>query len=112
MRQSNSSSGQGSVSKKQDKARKSARSRLASAIKGMFEALISAFAKFAEESGQSREAARGRAERVVAMLHGSLVLSRGLGSNAPFKNFLNTLAADLIGPPAGPPPSTHRRKSR
>ena len=82
------------------------------AIKEMFEALISAFAVFAEESGQSREAARARAERVVAMLHGSLVLSRGLGSNAPFKNFLANLADDLIGPSAEPSPSTQRRKSR
>ena len=82
------------------------------AIKEMFEALISAFAVFAEESGQSREAARARAERVVAMLHGSLVLSRGLGSSAPFRAFLADIADDLIGPKASPPPSTLQRKSR
>ena len=83
-------------------------SPFANAIKEMFEALISAFAKFAEESGLSRDEARARAERVVAMLHGSLVLSRGLGSNASFKSFLASLADDLIGPPAEPKSSTRR----
>jgi TetR/AcrR family transcriptional repressor of lmrAB and yxaGH operons len=87
-------------------------SPFATAIKEMFEALISAFAAFAEERGQSREVARARAERVAAMLHGSLVLSRGLGSNAPFKRFLASLADDLLCPPAGPQPWSRRRKPR
>jgi len=87
-------------------------SPFATAIKDMFETLISAFATFAEETGHPRDAARARAERVVAMLHGSLVLSRGLGSIAPFRTFLANLAHDLIGPGAEPPPSDSRRRSR
>jgi len=87
-------------------------SPFAAAIKRMFEALISALAAFAEESGQSRDVARARAERVAAMLHGSLVLSRGLGSNTPFKNFLANLADDLVGPGASAPRLTLERKSR
>lgn len=78
-------------------------SPFASAIKECFEKLISAFAAFAEEAGRSREDARRRAERTVVSLHGSLVLSRGLGSDAPFKTFLASLADDLIGPDAGSP---------
>ncbi|ARN83140.1 TetR/AcrR family transcriptional regulator [Methylocystis bryophila] len=87
-------------------------SPFAAAIKQMFETLILAFAGFAEESGQSPDVARARAERVVAMLHGSLVLSRGLASNAPFKNFLANLAEDLIGPGGKPTSASQRRRSR
>jgi len=87
-------------------------SPFATAIKQMFETLISALAKFAEETGLAREAARWRAERVVAMLHGGLVLSRGLGSNAPFKSFIANLGDDLIGPGASPPALASQRKSR
>jgi hypothetical protein len=72
-------------------------SPFAAAIKEMFEKLIGAFASIAEEAGQSREAARSRAERAVVLLQGSLVLSRGLGSDAPFKAFLAGLTGDLIG---------------
>ena len=85
---------------------RSENSPFATAIKDMFETLISALARFAEESGVSREEAKSRAERVVAMLHGSLVLSRGLGSSAPFKRFLASLADDLLGPEAKPKSST------
>ena len=87
-------------------------SPFATAIKEMFETLISAFAKFVEECGVPGEEAKSRAERVVAMLHGSLVLSRGLGSSAPFKSFLARLADDLIGPEAKPRSSTRRPLSK
>jgi TetR/AcrR family transcriptional regulator, lmrAB and yxaGH operons repressor len=87
-------------------------SPFATAIKEMFETLLSVFAKFAEESGVSRGDARARAARGVAMLHGSLVLSRGLGSNAPFKSFLASLADDLLGPEAKPKSSTRPPRSK
>ncbi len=87
-------------------------SPFAAAIKETFEKLISAFATFAEETGHSREAARRRAERAVVSLHGSLVLSRGLGSDAPFKTFLASLADDLMGSDTRSPRPSRRRKSR
>lgn len=66
------------------------------AIKGAFEALIDAFAKLARDAGHAPKAARGRAERSVMMLQGSLVLSRGLGSGEPFLKFLAALGDDLV----------------
>jgi AcrR family transcriptional regulator len=70
------------------------------AIRSAFEALIDAFAKLAREAGQTPKAARRRADRAVMLMQGSLVLSRGLGSNEPFRAFLTALPADLLGDPA------------
>lgn len=67
------------------------------AIKGAFQALIAAFAHLAEDAGFDPATARRRAERSVMGFHGSLVLSRGLGSPRPFANFLVSLADELIG---------------
>lgn len=69
----------------------------APAIKSAFEALISAFAGIARQAGHETRSARSRAERTVMLLHGSLVLSRGIGSPAPFQTFLRSFADDLIG---------------
>ncbi len=66
------------------------------AIKGALEALIDAFVKLARDAGHAPTAARRRAERSVAMLQGSLVLARGLGSPKPFRKFLESLADDLL----------------
>ncbi len=67
------------------------------AIRAAFEALIDAFARLAREAGQTPRAARRRAERVVMLMQGSLVLSRGLGSGEPFRAFLSALPDDLLG---------------
>lgn len=69
------------------------------AISSAFEAIISAFAKLARDAGHDTKAARLRAERTVMLLHGSLVLSRGIRSTKPFKSFLAGLADELIGTP-------------
>lgn len=66
------------------------------AIKGAFEALIDAFAKLARDVGRPPAAAHACAERVVTMLQGSLVLSRGLGSPDPFRAFLANLPSELL----------------
>lgn len=66
-------------------------------IKRAFEALMDAFARVAQDAGHAPDAARQRAQRAVMLLHGSLVLSRGLGSAAPFQAFLSGLAHELIG---------------
>lgn len=68
------------------------------AIKGAFQALVVAFAGIAREAGLAPELARQRAERVVMLLHGSLVMSRGLGSSEPFQTFLAGLPDDLLAP--------------
>lgn len=72
------------------------------AIKGAFEALVSAFTTVARDAGHDAKAAKLRAERTVMLLQGSLVMSRGLASSKPFKTFLAGLADDLIGVPASP----------
>lgn len=66
-------------------------------IKTAFELLIDAFAKLAREAGRSAGEARRRALRAVMLLQGSLVLSRGLGKNDPFKNLLTSLPEELLG---------------
>ena len=71
----------------------------AAAIKGAFEAFIKAFTVLASDAGHTPEAARSRAERTMMLLHGSLVMSRGLGSPKPFKAFLDALPHELLAGP-------------
>lgn len=66
-------------------------------IKRIFDALIDALGQLAEEHGFGKKEARVRAERVVMLLHGSLVLSRGTGSQKPFERILETLPDELLG---------------
>ncbi|WP_299870111.1 TetR/AcrR family transcriptional regulator [uncultured Roseobacter sp.] len=72
-------------------------SPFAEAIKRIFKALIDALAALAEERGFEQADARDRAERAVILLHGSLVLSRGTGTQRPFERFLETLPNELLG---------------
>jgi TetR/AcrR family transcriptional regulator, lmrAB and yxaGH operons repressor len=67
------------------------------AIRTAFEALIDAFARLARDAGATPKIARRKAERAVMLMQGSLVLSRGLGSPAPFQSFLSALPEDLLG---------------
>ncbi len=67
------------------------------AIRAAFGALTDAFARLAADAGHAPGAAAWRARRAVALLQGSLVVSRGTGSDAPFREFLEHLPADLIG---------------
>ncbi|WP_373476928.1 TetR/AcrR family transcriptional regulator [Sphingorhabdus sp.] len=70
-------------------------SPFAGPIREMFAALIDAFAAVAREAGLKPADAAEHAGRTVALLHGSLVLSRGLNSNAPFRAFTASLAREL-----------------
>ena len=70
-------------------------SPFAEAIRTMFSALIDAFAGLARDAGCTANDAKERATRVVALLHGSLVLARGLDSPAPFHAFTASLAHEL-----------------
>ncbi|WP_299612457.1 TetR/AcrR family transcriptional regulator [uncultured Tateyamaria sp.] len=72
-------------------------SPFAEPIKRIFDALIDTLAALAEERGFEEADARDRAERAVILLHGSLVLSRGTGSQRPFERFLETLPDELLG---------------
>jgi AcrR family transcriptional regulator len=66
-------------------------------IAGAIDAIVAAFAGLAEETGASPAEARRRAERVVMLLQGSLVISRGLRSEKPFKSFLAMLPGEILG---------------
>ena len=61
-----------------------------------FTALVDGFARFAEAEGATPDLARVRAVRAVALLQGSLVLSRGTGDTGPFADALNELP-QLLG---------------
>lgn len=67
-------------------------------IRQIFEAFIDALETVAHDAGQDRKTARKRAEQTVAMLQGSLVLARGMGTTEPFVSFLKSLPAMLLDP--------------
>jgi AcrR family transcriptional regulator len=66
-------------------------------IAQMFAAWIDALAAVLTEAGLPPEEVRRRAERVVIMLEGSLVLSRGIGTTRPFREFLEIVPTELLG---------------
>jgi len=66
-------------------------------IRQMFEVLIDALAGVIAETGCPADVAHDRAERGVALIQGSLVLVRGLGSTALFRKVLTTLPDELLG---------------
>jgi len=67
------------------------------AIKQIFEAWIEALSAVMTDAGVDKKEARARAERGVIMLQGSLVFSRGIGTTRPFREFLKSLPAELLG---------------
>ncbi len=66
-------------------------------IQKIFKAWIDALAAVVSDAGFDRKTARYRAERAVALLQGSLILSRGTGSTKHFRHFLKTLEQELLG---------------
>lgn len=70
-----------------------------------FKAWIEALAEVLVAAGVERAAARLRAEQAVALVQGSLVLSRGMGSSRPFRNCLDHLSRELLPPAAARPGS-------
>lgn len=66
-------------------------------IREALRALIGAFARLASDAGLPGEAAGRRAERAVALIQGSLVLARGLGSALPFQHALADLQEEFLG---------------
>jgi len=66
-------------------------------IAQMFEAWIAALSAVLVDAGVPEKHVRPRAERAVALLEGSLVLSRGTGTTRPFRDFLKSLPSELLG---------------
>lgn len=69
---------------------------LADRLKGALERTVGAFAALAAEAGHPPGTARRRAMRAVMMIHGSLVVSRALGSPEPFRLMLADLPEELL----------------
>lgn len=65
-------------------------------ICAVLEAFISALAAVVAQEGFAADKAERRAQRAVAMIQGSLVLSRGLGRTGPFTDTLNELPDALL----------------
>ncbi|GJM15763.1 MAG: TetR family transcriptional regulator [Thermodesulfobacteriota bacterium] len=65
-------------------------------IKEAFEVWIKTLSDVLVESGLSRKESRKRAENAIAMLQGSLVMSRGMNDPKLFKNFLKNLPNMLL----------------
>lgn len=66
-------------------------------IKRTFEAWISTLADVLADAGFDPSTARMRSQRAIALLQGNLVLSRGMGSTKPFRDFLSSLPVELLG---------------
>jgi len=60
-------------------------------IKGAFQVWIKSLTDVLIESGIDPKESRRRAENIIAMMQGTLVMSRGMNDTKPFKNFLKTL---------------------
>lgn len=65
-------------------------------VRQMFEAFVVALTSLVIEAGHSSTTARNRAERAVALIQGSLVLARGLGTTEPFRKALAALPNELL----------------
>lgn len=59
-------------------------------ISEAFQVWIKSLTNVLIESGISRNESQKRAENAIAMLQGTLVMSRGLNDTKPFKNFLKS----------------------
>jgi hypothetical protein len=65
-------------------------------IQRAFRIWIDALSAVATDAGIEPADARRRAGRAVALLQGSLVMSRGMGTTKPFRAFLKSLPDELL----------------
>ncbi len=77
-----------------------ARPLFAETVKARLLRLRDALALKAREAGVSADQARKRANRVLALIQGSLVIARGLGEPDAFQQQMDTLAATMLDPQA------------
>ena len=68
-------------------------------IKNTFKAWIEALSAVLADAEFDENTARFRAERAIALLEGSLVVSRGMGTTRPFRTCLANLERELLAPP-------------
>ena len=66
-------------------------------VRRTFEAWIDALVGVVEATGCPRKEAQARAMRAISLVQGSLVVSRGLGSTAPFQDVVTSLETELLG---------------
>jgi len=73
-------------------------------VRQALEKWIAALADTLEETGLDRQAAEQRARRAIALVEGSLVVARGLGTTQPFAECLSSLRSELqaAGGPVSP----------
>ena len=64
-------------------------------VRQALEKWIAALADTLEETGLDRQAAEQRARRAIALVEGSLVVARGLGTTQPFAECLSSLRSEL-----------------
>jgi len=67
-----------------------------SGVKAGFAALTDGFAKVARDAGATGKSADSRAIRAVALLHGGLVMARGMGDTRPFSECLSAIPETLL----------------
>jgi len=65
-------------------------------IKSMLLAFTDSLAGVVSDAGYDKKESYIRAERVIMLLQGSLVVSRGIGSQRPFRELLNRLDVELL----------------
>lgn len=68
----------------------------AKSIKNGFKTFINTIAGVLEEKGVEKQEAQSRAVNAMTLLHGGLVLSRGIGSTKPFKDALKNIESVLL----------------
>jgi AcrR family transcriptional regulator len=68
------------------------------ALKTAMQAMVSAFAQIAKESGHGSAAAKSKAEEAIVRLEGSLILARVMGDTACFERVLKGLPDLLTAP--------------
>ena len=73
-----------------------AEGRFATAVRSTLQAWIDALAACMEGAGIRHDEARARAVQGVSLVQGSLVVSRGLGTTAPFQAALISLPDMLL----------------
>lgn len=67
-------------------------------IHSLMTAWVDALSRLLHEAGIDMPLARSRAEQALISLQGSLIVSRGMGTQRPFQDFLANLPDTLLGP--------------
>lgn len=70
--------------------------RLASEVKLILGLLIGEIEYFLQQTGFSKTLAQTRAQRIMMLLQGSLVMCRGMQSSKPFQDFIKNLKDELL----------------